>query len=210
MARIGKPNLLAVALIAAVLCAAGVARAEETLSLEYKVKAAFLFNFLKFVEWPPPQTTDTSTPITIAVLGEDKFGTAFDEITSRKIKDRSIVIKRFVDFNTEETKAQLPLCQLVFISANQQKHIKDIIGLLQKKPVLVVGETAGFLEAGGMVNFIMQEGKVCFEVNQDTAAISELKMASQLMRLAKRVINKDAPAKSSNATELMFRQTRGA
>jgi hypothetical protein len=209
MTTTGKPTLWAAILIAVLLCASGIARAEEAPSLEYKVKAAFLFNFLKFVEWPPPKASEATAPITIAVLGEDKFGAAFNEITSRKIKDRSIAIKRFADFNTDEAKAQLSQCQLVFISADQQKYTKDIIELLKKKPVLIVGETPGFLEVGGMVNFIMQEGKVCFELNQDTAEVSDLKMASQLMRLAKRVIDKDSP-KSSNAVELMFRQTRGA
>jgi hypothetical protein len=209
MTRIGKCALLTAILIAVLTGAAGPARAEDAPSLEYKVKAAFLFNFLKFVEWPPPEPSQLNTPITIAVLGTDKFGAAFDEVTSRKIKDRGIAIKRFADFNSDEAKAQLPSCQLVFVSANQQKYTKEILDLLHKKPVLIVGETPGFLEAGGMVNFIMQDGKVCFELNQDTAEICELKMASQLMRLAKRVIDKDGP-RTSNATELMLRQTRGA
>jgi hypothetical protein len=209
MTKTGKPTLWAATLIAVLVSVAGTARADDAPSLEYKVKAAFIFNFLKFVEWPPPQASDATTPITIVVLGEDKFGAAFNEITSRKIKDRSITIKRFADFDTDEARAELPKCQLVFISANQQKYTKEIIDLLRKKPVLVVGETPGFLEVGGMVNFVMQEGKVCFELNQDTAEVSELKMASQLMRLAKRVIDKDGP-KSSNAMDLMFWQTRGA
>lgn len=204
-----KPGHWVVMLTAMVLSMPSIVAAEEAPSMEYKVKAAFLFNFLKFVEWPPKPAAQTDTPITIAVLGEDKFGNAFDEITSRKIKDRSIVIKRFTDFGNEDVKTQLQQCQLVFVSANQQKYTKDIIALFQKKPVLIVGETPGFLEAGGMVNFIMQEGKVCFELNQDTAKVAELKMASQLMRLAKRVIDKDG-SKTSNAVEQMFLQTRRA
>jgi hypothetical protein len=207
-----KLALWAAILIAVVLCTARGARAEDAPSLEYKVKAAFLYNFLKFIEWPAESAPAAATsPITIGILGDDKFGTAFTEITSRKIKDRSITVRKFTDFNTDEARAGLPKCHLIFVSANQEKYTKDILALLQKKPVLTVGETAGFLEAGGMINFIMQESKVCFEVNEDATAESTLKMASQLMRLAKRVIDKDAPAtKSSNAMELMFRQTRGA
>jgi hypothetical protein len=183
--------------------------AAEEPSLEYKVKAAFLYNFIKFVEWPEDANPDVSIPITIGIVGEDKFGTAFDEITSRKVKDRSIVIKRFADFTANETKEGLPKCHLVFISASQKQHAKEIAALLRKQPVLMVGESEGFLEAGGDVNFIMQDGKVCFEINADNADESNLKIASQLLRLAKKVI-KDGKAKSSNATDMFFRQTRGA
>jgi hypothetical protein len=198
--------LLAATLIAFALCATGYVKAEEAPSLEYKVKAAFLYNFLKFVEWPADKNAD-STPITIGIVGEDKFGSAFNEITSRKIKDRSIAIRRFVEFNNDQTRSELTKCQLVFVSANQQEHIRDIIALLKSKPVLVVGETPKFLEAGGMINFIMQEDKVCFEINDDAASSATLKIASQLLRLAKRVIDKDA--KSSSAVELIFRQKGG-
>jgi hypothetical protein len=200
--------LTAAAVILASFAIRPVMAAEEP-SLEYKVKAAFIYNFLKFVEWPEDASPELSTPITIGIVGEDKFGTAFNEITSRKVKDRSIVIKRFADITSDDTKAALAKCHLVFISASQSQHGKEITRLLVKQPVLTVGESDRFLEAGGDVNFIMQEGKVCFEINADNVEASNLKIASQLLRLAKRVI-KDGKVKTSNATDMLFRQMRGA
>jgi hypothetical protein len=183
--------------------------AGEAPSLEYKVKAAFLYNFLKFVEWPDDQSADVSIPITIGILGEDRFGTAFNEITSRKVKERTIVVRRFSDYGTDETKKGLAECHLVFISASSRQHAKDVAALLSRRPVLVVGESDGFLEAGGSVNFIMQDNKVCFEISLDNADRADLKIAAQLLRLAKRVV-KDGKARSSNAMDLFFRQARGA
>jgi len=177
--------------------------------LEYKVKAACLYNFIKFIEWPDDKTSDSSTPITIGILGEDNFGTAFNEITSRKIRDRNLVVKKISDFSAENAKPELLKCRLVFVSTSQRQHTGEVIELLRNKPVLLVGENDGFIEAGGIINFVMQDNKVCFEINADSAEEAQLKMASQLLRLAKRVI-KSGKSQSSNAVGIMLQNMRGA
>ncbi|HSV26310.1 MAG TPA: YfiR family protein [Sedimentisphaerales bacterium] len=182
--------------------------AGEAPTLEYRVKAAFLYNFLKFVEWPDDQSADANVPITIGILGEDRFGTAFDEIVSRKVKDRNIVVKRFSSHDTEQAKAGLAGCHLVFVTVSHRRHARDVAAMLAGKPVLLVGESDGFLEAGGSVNFIMQGDRVSFDINLDNADRAGLTIASQLLRLARRVV-KDGRTRSSNTIDLFFRQTRG-
>jgi hypothetical protein len=205
-----KACLLLMCLVAATSPVSRPAMADTPNSLEYKVKAAFLYNFIKFIEWPDVPDLDVSnTPITIGILGEDKFGPAFDEITTRKVRDRSIAIKRFADFGAQDAQDGLSKCQLVFVSASQRQYTKEIIALLNKKPILVVGENEGFLEAGGTINFIMQDNKVCFEINADRADETNLKIAAQLLKLAKRVI-KGEKSRSSSATWLLSRQGRDA
>ena len=202
-------TLFLASLILLVGLALPISGADTKPTIEYKVKAAFLYNFIKFVEWPNDQKADVNIPITIGIIGEDNFGAAFDEIASRKIKDRSLVIKRFADFDTDEAKAGLPQCQLVFVSASQQQYTKDIITLLRKKPILIIGESKGFLEAGGAVNFVMQDGKVCFEINTDMTDEANLKVASQLLRLAKRVV-KSEKTQTSKLDNMIFWNTGGA
>jgi hypothetical protein len=201
--------LLLVCLVAAMSPVSRSAMAETANLLEYKVKAAFLFNFIKFIEWPDPGADVNNTPIMIGILGEDKFGPAFDEITARKVRDRSIAIKRFADFSAQDAQDGLLKCQLVFVSASQRQHTKEIMALLNKKSILVIGENEGFLEAGGTINFIMQDNKVCFEINADRADEANLKIAAQLLKLAKRVI-KSEKSRSSSATWLLSRQGRDA
>jgi len=201
---------LALLATTAILAACPVCRAKaEEPSLEYKVKAACLYNFIKFIEWPDDKTSDSSTPITIGILGEDNFGTAFNEITSRKIRDRNLVVKKISDFSAENAKPELLKCRLVFVSTSQRQHTGEVIELLRNKPVLLVGENDGFIEAGGIINFVMQDNKVCFEINADSAEEAQLKMASQLLRLAKRVI-KSGKSQSSNAVGIMLQNMRGA
>jgi hypothetical protein len=183
--------------------------ADTKLSIEYKVKAAFLYNFLKFVEWPDDQKADVNAPIVIGLLCHDDVTKVFDELASRKVKDRSIIVKRFADFKSAETKAELTKCQIVFITTCEQEYSKDAITLLHKLPILVIGESEGFLEAGGVINFIMQEGKVCFEINAKAADEVNLKVASQLLRLAKRII-KSEKTKTSKSDNMTFWNIGGA
>jgi hypothetical protein len=182
---------------------------DETKSvIEYKVKAAFLFNFIKFVEWPDEQKTDVNAPITIGILCDDDLADHFGELESRKIRDRSIVVKKFRSFETADDKAGLARCQVVYVTTCMQKYGKETIAMLHKLPILVIGESDGFLEAGGMINFIIADGKVCFEINTKAADEAGLKIGSQLLRLAKRVIKNEKP-RTSGADNKTFRDIRG-
>lgn len=152
---------------------------------EYKLKAAFLFNFAKFVNWPPKVFVDTTTPIVIGVLGDDPFGTALEEIVhGRTINGRPLTIHR------ARRLEELPDCHLLFISRSEQKNMGDILTRLSERPVLTVSDTADFLNAGGAIGFLMEGQSIRFEIDAGTAERAGLKIDAQLLSLAKTVRGK--------------------
>jgi hypothetical protein len=162
---------------------------------EYQVKAAFLFNFIRFVDWPNEKPNDTNEPIFIGVIGNDSFGDAFEPAKSKPVKGRRIIINRFKSFaeleKGVESQREIEIfkkCHLLFISASEKDKAREIIKLLEGLPVLTVGETAGLLESGGIIRLLTEDKKVCFEVNLGAAEKVNLRISSQLLRLAKRVI----------------------
>ena len=174
--------------------------AESMKSREYQIKAAFLYNFIKFVDWPEEKVADGNTPITIGIIGEDPFGNAFEPIKDKKVKGAKIIIKRFKGFeepkkNNEKYKSELHRnikairkCRLLFICSSEKKNLGKIMNSVKKHNVLTVGEMKGFLESGGIINFLMEEKKLRFEINVATARQAKLKISSKLLRLAKRII----------------------
>jgi hypothetical protein len=185
------------------------AQADPATSLEYQVKAAFLYNFLQFVDWPEEESADSNEPITIGIIGKDPFGDAFESIKDKKVKGgRGVIIKRFKSFedlkkSTEKDKPEsdqetetLTKCHLLFICSSEQKNLKEIIDLLKDHSVLTVADMQGFLESGGIVNFVIEENKVGFEINIAAAEHAKLKIRSQLLRLAKRIVEEDVIKKT--------------
>jgi hypothetical protein len=176
------------------------AQTESAQNLEYQIKAAFLYNFIKFVDWPEEKTADSNEPIIIGIIGKDPFGSAFDPIKDDIVKDKKVVIKRFTGLEElknsgEEDKSKLhpqveiiKKCHLLFICNSENKSLKETINLVQDHSVLTVADTQGFLESGGIINFVMEEKKVRFEINITAAKRAKLKIRSQLLKLAKRTI----------------------
>ncbi len=176
------------------------AQTESAQSLEYQIKAAFLYNFIKFVEWPGEKTADSNEPIIIGIIGKDPFGSAFDPIKNDIVKDKKVVIKRFTGLEElknsgEENKSKphpqvetIKKCHLLFICNSENKKLKETINLVRNYSVLTVADTQGFLESGGIINFVMEEKKVRFEINITAAKRAKLKIRSQLLKLAKRTI----------------------
>jgi len=181
---------------------------------EYQVKAAFLFNFIRFVDWPGDKPNDTNEPIFIGVIGNDSFGDAFEPARDKPVKGRRIVINRFKSFAELEKSGELQReietlrkCHLLFICSSEKDKTREIIKLLESLPVLTVGETAGLLETGGIIRLLTEDKKVCFEVNLGAAEKVNLRISSQLLRLAKRVIKDsavslDEPKNKSNSGTL--------
>jgi len=178
-------------------------------SREYQIKAAFLYNFIKFVDWPKEKMPDNDDPIIIGIIGKSPFGKAFEPLKAKKIKGRSVVVKRFKGFeelkkSSEKDKTELGRkiealrkCHLLFICSSEKKNLSEIINSVKNHSVLTVGDTKGFLESGGVVNFIMEEKKIRFEINLTAARQAKLKIRSRLLRLAKRVVDE----KSSGEAE---------
>jgi len=173
--------------------------ADPASSKEYQIKAAFLYNFIKFVDWPKEKLPDANEPITIGIIGKDPFGKAFEPVKDKKVKGKRVVVKRFKSMTElkqgENDKADLETaietlrkCHLLFVCASEQKHFKEITKWVKDHSVLTVGDTKGFLEFGGIINFLVEDKKVRFEINAAAAKQAKLKIRSQLLRLAKKVI----------------------
>jgi len=170
------------------------APSESETSREYQIKAAFLFNFFKFVDWPIEKTPNSNEPFTIGVIGKDPFGKSLEPIENKKVKGRKVVIKKIRSFQKQESSERkdtikaLRKCHLLFISSSKKENLTTIIEAVQDASILTVGETAGFLESGGIINFVMEDKKVRFEINNFAAKQASLKIRSRLLRLARRVI----------------------
>jgi len=179
-------------------------RADSAQSQEYRIKAAFLYNFARFVEWPEKKVDESSEPMTFGIIGKDPFGDAFASLKYKRVRGRSIIIKRFggVDEFREsigKSKTELGLkiealrkCDLLFICSSEQKNLSRIVSLVKNHNVLTVGDMKGFLEAGGIINFLMEDKKVRFEINVTAAEYAKLKIRSKLLKLAKRVIEEES------------------
>jgi hypothetical protein len=148
-----------------------------------QVKAAYLYNFAKFVEWPQETFPDTSAPIHLCILNDQSIESELSQIVKgKRISGRSFVV---VPIQTGE---QGRGCQILFISTAQNWQVEHILKVLQGASVLTVGETTGFVELGGIVNFVVQDDQVHFQVNHRAATLSRLRMSARLLSVAKRVI----------------------
>jgi len=158
---------------------------------EYEIKAAFLYNFVQFVEWPPAAFADPGAPLTIGVLGDDPFGPLLEQtVKGETVKGRGFVIRRFRDVEAAKS------CQVLFISKSEKERIPQILKHLEWAPVLTVGEADGFAARGGIVNFIIEKSRVRFEINQESALRKGLKISSQLLCLG-RIVGGD-PSKEDH------------
>jgi len=148
---------------------------------EYSIKGAFLYNFGRYVRWPATAFADDRAPFVIGVLGTDPFGAVLDEIaSSARVVGRAVVAKRFATF------ADYSPCHILFISASTDVKIKaEALAKLQNKGVLLVSEEAGLVQQGAAVNFYIENNKVRFEINVETARQQQLKVSSKLLSLAK-------------------------
>jgi hypothetical protein len=150
---------------------------------EYRVKAAFIFHFAQLVDWPPAKATGTDNSLVLCTLGEDPFqGVLEGTVAGKAIGNRIVRIRHLGE------PQDMQACQIVFLGRAQSKRIPMLVANLHNAPVLTVGETAGFLDAGGMIDFLLQDDKLRFEVNLDAAESADLKIGSRLLVLAQRVV----------------------
>jgi len=152
--------------------------AETKASPEYLIKAAFLLNFAKFVEWPADSFKDNLTPTNLCILGKDPFGPALDTIKDKTVKGRPLKIRRANKVN------DIGGCHILFISPSEKENLKQILSVLRNSSTLTVSEIEGFAQMGGIINFILADKKVLFEINPDAAQHSRLRISSQLLKLA--------------------------
>jgi YfiR/HmsC-like len=155
----------------------------QTSGEEYRVKAAFIFHFAQLVDWPAEKATGTDHSLVLCTLGEDPFqGVLEGTVAGKAIGNRILRIRHLGE------PQDMQACQIVFLGRAQSKRIPMLVANLHNAPVLTVGETAGFLDAGGMIDFLLEDNKLRFEVNLEAAESADLKIGSRLLVLAQRVV----------------------
>ena len=174
----------AIALAGSILlsCLAGASFAANapTVAQEYDLKAAFLFNFARYVEWPAEAFATSATPITIGILGEDPFGPSLDEIVANEdVRSRKLIVRRFATIDQVES------CHILFVSASQAGHMDQIAAKLGNRSVLTVGDVSGFTSRFGMIGFEMARNRVRLRINLAAARAAKLTISSMLLRQAK-------------------------
>lgn len=155
-------------------------KAEEAPS-EHEVKAAFLYNFTKFVEWPAQAFESTNAPIRFAVFGDEAFaGKLRSLLSDKKAHGRSFEVKSIA------TPMDAKGFHIAFVASAESRRAAQLIEATKKSPVLTVGESDQFLDAGGMINLFFEDTQLAFEVNPESARKANLEISSKLLRLAKK------------------------
>jgi hypothetical protein len=158
--------------------------ADTAVAKEYQLKAAFLYNFTKFVEWPADAFAETNSPIRIGVLSSSPLNVELVRaVEGRKINGRQVVVV----VKAIENVADAEGLEVLFIPAAADRQFAERFGALKTKPVLTVGETEFFGRQGGMIQFTQEADKLRFEINMGAAAAAQLKISAQLQKLAKSV-----------------------
>jgi hypothetical protein len=153
--------------------------AQNAKPTDYDVKAAYLYNFGRFVEWPAEVTAAQSGHFTVCVLGQDPFGPSLDTtLAGETIGGKSIVAKRIS--NPQESDD----CRILFLSPMEGGHLKKIVAELDKKAVLTVSDIPQFAQLGGMIQFVLEGKRVRFEVNLAATQRAGLTLSSELLKVA--------------------------
>jgi hypothetical protein len=165
---------------------AGAQAGDSSDSSEYLIKAGFIYNFAKFVEWPSTAFAEPDSPIVIGVLGTDPFGDIINHVVEgKKIGARGFVIRRFKWSKELKDQKDFKECRILFVSSSEKLHFEEIVDAVKGLPILTVGETPGFAERGGMIRLMLEDNRVRFEVNVDAAHYGNLNISSRLLTLAR-------------------------
>ena len=160
--------------------------AQEAHPTESQVKAAYLFNFGKFVRWQPDQAPNSGS-FDICILGDDTFGKTLDAtVAGESIDGKTIAIKRLSAIEGAR-------CNILFVASSEEDRLAPILAAAQRLGMLTVSDMPHFAERGGMIGFVTQKDRIRFEVNRASAMRSNLSLSSELLKVATRVIEKGAP-----------------
>jgi len=185
----GKLRRIA-AMFAMSLCLVCVVAAGTDRYGEYQVKAAFVYHFTKFVEWPPAAFASTTAPFVVGVLGDDPFGDALDRaLAGKTVKGRKIVIERFKDIPAASR------CHVLFISASEKSRVPVVVENLHAAHVLTVSDIENFARMGGMVGFVEENTHIRFDINAARAQQAGLEVSSKLLALARSTQRPGQPEK---------------
>jgi hypothetical protein len=157
---------------------------QSPVNREYRVKAAFLFHFTQFVEWPPSVLPADKSPLIIGVLGESPFDAYLEEaISEETVQGHPVTIRRYKDV------AEIKTCHILYINL-PSGTIQTVIPQLKGRSILTVSDKKGFLKAGGMIRLFSEDNKIRFKINQDAAQAERLVLSSKLLSLAEIYVSK--------------------
>ncbi len=146
---------------------------------EYVVKAGFLYNFAKYVEWPSDAFEQPDTPIAIGIVGKDPFGDDLEKALKNKtVRNRRFTIARF------PRTADIRRCHILFVTREEKEHVGEILSLIREWPVLTVGEEPEFSRSGGTTNILIEKEKPKLEVNPEAAERAKLTINAKLLKVA--------------------------
>jgi hypothetical protein len=175
-ARVARATLCAAVALAAVWGGHGL-NGDSRRPTEYQVKAAYLANFAKFIEWPPGSITDDH-PVPVCIVGQDPFGPVLDAALNGESVDRHPLVPRRISAIRDADG-----CRILFISASEPV-IDSVIASVERMPVLTVSDMPGFLKHGGIIEFVLEANRVRFEINLAAARTAGLNLSSELLRVA--------------------------
>jgi len=160
----------------------GTAQAQSATD-EYHVKAAFLFHFVQLVEWPADSLGSGTSPVTLCIIGEDPFQGDLDAtLAGKTVGSRALRVRHLKPAENFQG------CQVLFVGGHDTARLGRLLLELKGNPILIVGESDGFVQQGGMIGFCLVDNKVRFEINLEAAERAKLKISSRLLLLAKTVV----------------------
>ena len=165
-----------------------------------KVKAAYLYNFAKFIEWPDDTFKEDQGSFVIGVLGYDPFGRVLDDtVEGKEIAKRAVKIRR-LRWSNRKNRSGLTDCHILYISQSERYRLNDILETLREHSVLVVSDIHESARDGGMIEFVLEKGRIIFEINREAMEKAGLKASSRLLKLARIVEARRHPARESQAS----------
>ncbi len=178
MARLGKTVTLLLWVLVLMFAAARTRAGAAAPALgEYQIKAAYLLNFARFLEWP--DSSSNRGPIIVGVLGADPFGEVLEAAFNGKtIRGRAFSVRRF------RSVQEIDECHILFISSSETTRIAALVQHFSKTPVLTVSDSKDFIGTGGAIGFIMSDHRVVFDINLNAIASARLKASAQLIEVA--------------------------
>ncbi|HXD75323.1 MAG TPA: YfiR family protein [Vicinamibacterales bacterium] len=155
--------------------------------LEYEVKAAYLYNIVNFVTWPPGAFDNAADPLHVCVYGPDPFGRSLDNaMAGGTANNRTVQVLRVNDA------AGLAPCEVVFLPSGNTDRVDQAIKATAARPVLTIGEAPDFLRRGGMIAFVIDGGRVRFDINEPAAMARGLTLSSRLLQVARTIVGRGA------------------
>lgn len=192
-----------------VLCAVCAVASDDELTenREYKIKAAFIYNFIKAINWPQERMGDANEPMVIGIIGRNPFGDAFKPIENKTVRGRRLVLRYFEgpseqnnESSNDREKTTFDVegvrdCHILFVCSSEVGYIGRILDAVKVNSVLTVSEVDGFLKAGGIINLVPGTNQPVFDVNLTASRKVGLVISSKLLRIANKVIDEESQAK---------------